>query len=319
MLMADRRAARLRPARFDDLGVRRALDDALLPVLVAAMAFLAALACSGFTASAEVARRWQEGATASVTIQVARPGEPASGPGGRTRREAVLGLLHATPGLASVRALTDAELSDLLRPWLGAAAETLSLPLPAAVAVQLSGAGTDLNALAAKLEAAAPGTVVERHDVLVRRLQVLTRTLEACAGLVLGIVVMVAALVVAMATRAGLAARREAIEIAHGLGATDGYIAGRFARRATRLVAAGATAGAAISVPVLVGLAAMAAPFLSLDALNQATPSGAQIWSSLGLLPVSLWAALPILPSAACVIGWAVAQVVVRRWLRQLP
>ena len=38
----------LRPPGFDDLGLRRALDDGMLPFLVAAMAFLAALTLGGF-------------------------------------------------------------------------------------------------------------------------------------------------------------------------------------------------------------------------------------------------------------------------------
>src|SRR5947209_391157 len=138
VFMADRRArrsARLRPAHFDDLGVRRALADRLLPLLVAAMTFLAALAYSGFVATSAVAHHWQQGASASLTIQVPRPGEPARAGNAQTRRDAVLAILSDTSGIASTRALTDAELSDLLRPWLGASAESLSLPLPAAIAV----------------------------------------------------------------------------------------------------------------------------------------------------------------------------------------
>ena len=320
--MADRRArrsARLRPARFDDLGVRRALADRLLPILVAAMAFLAALACSGFVAAAAVAHHWQEGASASLTIQVPRPGEPARAGTAQTRRDTVLAILGDMPGIASARALTDAELSDLLRPWLGASAESLSLPLPAAIAVHLSGSGPDMDGLAARLDAAAPGTLVERDDIWIRRLAILAHSLEACAGLALLIVAAVAALVVAVATRAGLAARREAIDVAHGLGATDGYIAGRFARRATLLAASGATAGAIASLPVLLGLAALAAPLASLNASGEALAPETSIWSWLGSLPFPLWIALPVLPWAASVIGWTAAQVTVRRWLRQLP
>src|SRR5579864_5927809 len=108
-----------------------------------------------------------------------------------------------------------------------------------------------MDGLAARLDTAAPGTLVERHDIWIGRLAILARSLEACAGLALLVVAAVAALVVAVATRAGLAARREAIEIAHGLGATDGYIAGRFAGRATKLVASGGAAGAVVSLPVL--------------------------------------------------------------------
>ena len=47
---------RLRPARFDDLGLRRALGDRMLPLLVAAMTFLAALALAGSAAAAALGR-----------------------------------------------------------------------------------------------------------------------------------------------------------------------------------------------------------------------------------------------------------------------
>ncbi|MBV9755800.1 MAG: hypothetical protein JO047_01985 [Alphaproteobacteria bacterium] len=316
--MADRRgrrAARLRPARFDDLGVRRALADRLLPVLVGAMAFLAALACAGFVGAAAMAGHWQAGAGTALTIQVPHPGDPA--PDGRgTRRDTVLGTLRAAGGVASARALTDAELSDLLRPWLGAGAESLALPLPAVIAVRLQADGPDPEGIAARLAAAAPGTLVERHDVWVRRLAALARSMQACAGLALLVVAVVAALVIAVATRVGLAARRQAIEIVHDLGARDGYIAGRFARRATKLAFVGAAAGTMASVPVLLRLAALAAPFAGNNAAADPEASG---FDWLHALPPSLWIALPALPLVAGLIGWVAAQTTVRRWLRRLP
>ncbi len=314
-----RRAALLRPARFDDLGVRRAMADRLLPALVAAMTFLAALASTGFVAAAAVARHWQEGAVASVTVQVPRPGDPAQSAHSGTRRDAVLAILGETQGFASVRPLSDAELSDLLRPWLGASAESLSLPLPAVIAVHLQGGGPNMNALAVRLNAVAPGTLVERHDVWSRRVQMLARSLEACAGLALLVVALVAALVVGVATRAGLMARREAIEIAHHLGASDGYIAARFAGRATRLTAIGASAGAIAALPLLMGLAALAAPFANFDAGGDAVAAENLVLSWLTALPSSLWLVLLALPAAASLIGWVMAQVTVRRWLRRLP
>jgi len=124
---------------------------------------------------------------------------------------------------------------------------------------------------------------------------------------------MVAAAVIAVATRAGLSARREAIEIVHGLGATDGYIAGRFAARATMLATAGGLAGAIVAMPVLLTLANIAAPF---GGDSVATD---QLADALGVLPLGLWLALPGLPAAAALIGFLTAQGTVRRWLRRLP
>ena len=71
-------AGRLRPPRFDDLGLRRALGDRILPLMVAAMTFLAALALAGVVGAAALAAHWQRGAAEVVTVQVPRPAEPAA-------------------------------------------------------------------------------------------------------------------------------------------------------------------------------------------------------------------------------------------------
>jgi cell division transport system permease protein len=308
---------RLRPARFDDLGLRRALGDRMLPLLVAAMAFLAALALGGLVAAQTLAGNWRAGAGSALTVQVPRPGETHSGrAGGETRLDAALALLRATPGIAAARPLSDGELADLLRPWLGAGAERLALPLPAVIDVRLAAvAPADPGPLAARLAAAVPGTLTESHGVWVQRLAVLARSLQACAWMALAVVAAVAAAVVAIATRAGLAARREAIEIVHALGAADGYIAGRFAGRATTLAGVGGLLGALAALPVLLALARLAAPFSGAPAAD-AEVSGVAMLAS---LPAALWVALPALPLGAAAIGFLTAHGTVRRWLRSLP
>lgn len=311
--MTSLRASRsLRPAGFDELGLRRAISDRMLPFMVAAMAFLAALAVAGWVGAASLARHWQQGAGMALTVQVPRPREPAA-QGGGTRLDRVMAVLIGTPGIAEAKPLTDEELGELLRPWLGSGAERLALPLPAVVAVHLADSAVESDRLARRLDEAAPGTLVESHGVWIRRLAVLARSLEACAGLAVLLVAAVAAAVIAVATRAGLAARREAIEIVHGLGATDGYIAARFAGRATLLAATGGAFGAVLALPVLLALARLAAPFAG-GASDAVSPA-----EMLATLPVSLWLTLPGLPAATAAIGFATAQDTVRRWLRQLP
>ncbi len=301
----------LRPAGFDELGLRRAISDRMLPFLVAAMAFLAALAVAGWIGAAALARHWQLGAGAALTIQVPQPKDPAA-QGAGARIDRVLALLTGTPGVADAHALSEDELGDLLRPWLGSGAERLALPLPAVVAVQLSDPGLDLTDLTRRLVTAAPRTLIESHGVWIGRLAALARSLQACAGLALLLVASVAAAVIAVATRAGLASRREAIEIVHGLGATDSYIAARFAGRATLLAASGGFVGAVLALPVLLTLGVLAAPFTG-GAVDIASPAG--ITAS---LPAALWLVLPGLPAAAAIIGFLTAQATVRRWLRRL-
>ena len=297
----------LRRGRFDDLGLRRALSDRLLPALVAAMTFLAALTFAGVLAASGMAEHWRQGAAAVLTVQVPHAKADA---GGSARLDRATALLRGTPGITRVRVLPDEELADLLRPWLGTGAQAMSLPLPAVIEVRLAPGETELpGTLQARLDAAAPGSFVESHGVWLQRLTTLARSLQACALAALLLVAGVAAAVVAVATRAGLAARRDAIEIVHGLGASDSFIANRFAQRATLLAVSGACIGAIAALPVLLALASLAAPFGVTEAAPGVVPR----------LPVALWAALPGLPAAAAAIGWVTAQATVRRWLRRLP
>lgn len=296
------RAVSLRPAGFDELGLRRALDGRMLPFLVGAMAFLAALGLAGWVAAAALAAHWHSGAAAALTIQVPRPAEDS-------RLDKVLALVQASPGVTEAHALTPKELGALLAPWLGTDADTPALPLPGVIAAHLADPDQGTEALAGQLQAAAPGTVVEQQGVWVRRLTTLARSVQAFAGAGLLVLACIAAAVIVVATRAGLAARREAIEIVHGLGASDGYIAGRFAARTTGLAVLGAVAGAIAAIPALLFLAHLAAPFAQ----------GRTSDGRFGGLPPALWMLLPSLPLAAAAIGFATAQATVRRWLRRLP
>jgi cell division transport system permease protein len=124
----------------------------------------------------------------------------------------------------------------------------------------------------------------------------------------------VGAAVVAIATRAGLAARRDSVRIVHGLGATDGYISRRFAGRATLLALAGGVIGAVLAAPMVAGLAALAVPLLA----GAAGPPPAALADWAGMVPPSLWLGLAGLPLAAAGIGFATAWLSVRAWLRGL-
>ena len=302
-------ARSLRPARADDLGMRRALSDRLLPLLVGAMVFLAALALAGAMAAASLADRWNSGAAAVITVTVPSPDSVQNGV---SRAQAVTQILTASHGITSARRLPNAEINALLKPWLGEDPQELSLHLPAIFGVRTD-AGLRRTGLEASLAQAAPGTLVQRNAEFLTRLSALIRSLQACAALALAIVTFVAAAIVGVATRAGLAARRDAIEIVHGLGATDRMIAGQFAHRITVLVFSGALAGLVLAMPVLIGLAALAAPF---SAPGSHTLDAAWL---VQLLPPLLWGLLVALPPVAAFIGWSTAQATVRAWLRRLP
>jgi len=286
------------PPGRDPLGLRHAGADRLLPALVAAMALLAALALSAAEGAGALAARWRGGLADIVTVQL-----PDADPG---RAAAALARLAALPEVASARPIPPERLAALLRPWLGP--QMAGLPeqlLPGLIELRLAGPPAAPEALATRLAAAVPGAAVELQGLWLGRILALSDTLRGLALAALALVAAIAIAVVILAVQGGIAARRDSIMILHGIGATDGEIAGRFARRIAWLSGGGALLGTLLALPMLAALAGLAAPLI-----------GAATTAPWGRLP---WLGLLLLPPGAALLGWSAAQATLRHWLRRLP
>lgn len=301
-----------RATRFDELGLRRALADRIVAFLVAAMAFLAALALAGWMGAAVLAGHWEGAAGSTLTVQVPRSGDPAKSVTG-TRLSAVQALLNTAPGVVSAKTLSDGQLNALLRPWLGVDVKDLAAPVPTVIAVRTNGDVEKLTDLAALLAQNAPDTIVEDHAAWAAQLGTLARSLQLCSGIVLLIVTVVTAAVIAVVMRSGLTARRQAILVVYQLGATDSYVVRRFAVRAAVLASIGGALGGLFALPVVFAMASIVAP-LAGGRLQVLTVSDA-----ISLLPVQLWVMPVVLAVAAGIVGYGSTQFTMRQWLRQLP
>ena len=277
--------------RGDPIGLRGALADRLLVALIAAMALFATCALAGHEAVSQMAKRWQQGANAAVTVQIPNP-TPA-------RMEAALGALRALPAVREAQAVDPGRMAELLRPWLG---DVAGLPLPGVIELRLADLAADPVLIGDRVAEAVPGAVTEAHGVFVARLAALARALSAAALMVVLLVAVVGASVVVLAVRAGIAARRDSVMVLHMLGAADRDIAGRFARRTAWLALLGAILGVGLAVGVVWALLQLAGPMLP-EITTQDLPL-------LGLAAIPLSAAL---------IAWAATIASILLWLRRLP
>jgi cell division transport system permease protein len=277
--------------RADPIGLRGALADRLLVALIAAMALFATCALAGHEAVSQLAKRWQQGANAAVTVQIPNP-TPA-------RMEAALEVLRALPAVREAQAVDPARMAELLRPWLG---DVAGLPLPGVIELRLADLAADPVLIGDRVAEAVPGAVTEAHGVFVARLAAVARALSAAALAALLLVAVVGASVVVLAVRAGIAARRDSVMVLHMLGAADRDIAGRFARRTAWLAVLGAILGVALAAALLWGLSQLASPMLP-----EITPQD---------LP---WLALAAIPISAASIAWGATKVSILLWLRRLP
>ena len=277
--------------RGDPIGLRGALADRLLVALIAAMALFATCALAGHEAVSQLAKRWQQGANAAITVQIPNP-TPA-------RMEAALEVLRALPAVREAQAVDPGRMAELLRPWLG---DVAGLPLPGVIELRLADLAADPVLIGDRVAEAVPGAVTEAHGVFVARLAAVARALSAAALMVVLLVAVVGASVVVLAVRAGIAARRDSVMVLHMLGAADRDIAGRFARRTAWLALLGAILGVGLAAGVVWALLQLAGPMLPEIATQD--------------LPLLGLAAIPL---SAALIAWAATIASILLWLRRLP
>jgi cell division transport system permease protein len=239
---------RWRPAPF--LPEREARDGALIFV-VAVLCFLACLTAIGVLAADRAAGAWTGQLVGEATVIVRPRGGETPDAAAARAAEALAG----TPGVAEARALEPAKAYDLIRPWLGDVSDIEDLPVPRLVAVTLDARHpADAKRLRAALQSQGVDATVDDHSLWIkdiRRAGALVRWLGVGVFL---LIAAAAAAVVAFATRAGLAARRDVVEVLHLTGAEDGYIARLFLARFARVAAQAGLIGAAAAAVVAGGL-----------------------------------------------------------------
>lgn len=270
--------------RRSDLPLDHDAHSRFLPWLIAFMVFLAVLAMAGMLMLNSVAKRWDQGVTGTLTIQIAPSEDPAEDD---IRLRAALTVLASTKAIDRYEVMSDGRVLKLLEPWLGGIANSEELPLPRLIDIELhSGVDLDAAVLAERLAAKVPGSSVDDHRVWLERLVSLIRTVQTLATMVLLFIGLATIGTVVFTTRTGLAIHREAIEVLHLIGAQDAYIARQFARRALSLGLTGGLLGLLLGIPTLMGIGYLVGrmdgflvPSLHLAPYH---------WVMVGLLPVGV-------------------------------
>lgn len=231
--------ARWRPAPF--LPEADAHDGALTFV-VAVLCFLACLTALGVIASDRASRDWSNQLSGEATV-IVRP-KTTESPDSAAARAAE--ALAGAPGVSEARAIERAKAEALIAPWLGPSVDLEDLPVPRLVAVTLDPKRPATAAsLDHALKAAGVDAIVDDHSMWIgdiRRAAGLTRWFGLAVFL---LIAATAAAVVAFATRAGLAARRDVVETLHLTGAQDAFIAQLFQVRFAKTAAVAGLFGAA--------------------------------------------------------------------------
>ena len=263
-----------------------------------AMAFLAVFALALSLAAGRLADRWGQELAQSATLRIVAPLDQRA-----AQTDAALAILQTTRGVASARALSDAEQQALLAPWFGSELALDTLPVPRLIEIVENREGLDAAGLRLRLAAEVPGAVLDDHS---RWREPLVQAASGLRWLGWVSILLIAAAVAAMVTlaaNAALAANAQVISVLRLVGATDDYIAQAFIRRFTLRALAGAAAGTA---------AGMVAVFL----LPDASDVGGFL-TGMGFRGLEwLWPLL--IPLMAAAVAFAATGMAATRTLREL-
>jgi len=244
----------------------RETGAAPLDVVIAVMAFLAALALGASLIADRTALGWRAGLADRLTVQILPPARNGADHALEDEVAAALVVLRATPGIAHAAPLSQDQTLALLQPWLGQDSLVAELPLPRLIDATITpGASVDLATLTAQLKQAAPDSLLDDHARWISRLKSLADAITWSAYGILLLIAIATAAAVSFATRAGLEAHHEMVELLHQMGAHSNFIARAFERHYFR-AALGAAAVGAILAAILF-LAAGGLEFAGIEAV----------------------------------------------------
>jgi len=263
------------------------------PWVIAIMSFSIMLIAASGLALASTAALVSSSIETRYTLQV---------PGGGANLAQLVATVRSTPGVSSVQAVPEIDMRQTLERWLGPAAESAELPVPALIDFDAADASR-LASLQRRAQSIAPGASIVAHRDSVRPLLHSLHLLQWVAfGLVLLLSAAASAAVV-LAARGALDTHRFTIEVMHGIGATDLQVTHMFQRKILIDALIGSLAGALAAAVVLLLLASGAA--LAGELTGGAT-----------LGPIDLLI-LALLPLALTLLATWVARTAVLRSLRK--
>jgi cell division transport system permease protein len=240
--------------------------------------------------------------TASVLSSAIESRYALEVPGGGADLDGLLATVRSSPGVTSADAVPESDMRKTLERWLGPAAQSRELPVPALINFDFR-QGANLSTLEQRVKSIAPGTRIVAHRDSVAPLM---RSLILLQAVALGLVLLLsaaAAAAVVLAARGALDTHRFTIEVMHGIGASDLQVTHLFQRKIAIDAFIGSIAGglaAAVVLLLLAGGAAFAGELTGGATLN--------------LLDLLI---LALLPFALTALATWVARAAVLRALRE--
>ena len=246
--MSKERAIGRAEKRQYDLPLNRGSGTGFLVILIALMTFLGMLALSASFALSAMTHRWSSGLENRISIEI-----PTQDETGKlldrgtitTLTQNIAEGLKGTPGIVSIHALDDAEITKLVEPWLGTDLAKTDIPIPGIVAIETSTSDSQtLQTIHNKISAITPAARMDTHEEWLSDLLRFTGAMKLVAMILAIVIAVTTVTAVSGAVRSRMALHRAEVELLHLMGASDKYITRQFQRHSMILALRGGIAGA---------------------------------------------------------------------------
>ena len=208
--------------------------DFALTFVVAVLVFLASITCLGALAANRAAHGWTAQLQGAATVVVRPTGIESADDAAARAAEALAGV----KGVTEARAMEKEQAQALLEPWIGKDALSEDLPVPRLVTVELTRRNPPgAAALALALKTAGVDATVDDHHLWIADIERSASVARWAAIVVFLLIAGAAGAVIAFATRAGIAAHHEVVEVLHLSGASRAFIVRMFQLRFARTAA----------------------------------------------------------------------------------
>ena len=242
-------------ARKQELPLKGENTSLFLQVIISIAVFIFAITLSGVLSVDSVVNSWNKSILGSLTVQII-PVNDINKEKARAEtlvyEEKAVEFLKSVNGVTRVSALSDEQLNELLRPWLGDGIDISELPAPRFIDVRISpDAEFDFAQLAKDLAAASPQASLDNHKLWLNKLIAFADGLNLIASTILILISAITSGAIFYTTQMSLGLHRQIIEILHVIGAKDAYIAQQYARRMAFLGLTGGIIGLFFAVPAI--------------------------------------------------------------------
>ncbi|MDR2933950.1 MAG: hypothetical protein LBU68_01560 [Rickettsiales bacterium] len=225
-------------------------DSNLLSLITALMVFIASLSAMCVMGVNNLFNAWNQDLNGQITIQ-ALPFDKKNNVMTKVelkkKVDDILINLKSRKEFSNVNLITDSEIDEMLKPWLGASVESFDIPIPYLIDAKVDysddGEHTNLAVLERDLKDVFGPLSIEDHKKWLTDIRKIKSSVQFLAYFILVAIILTTSVTVIYTTSASFKAQKNSVEIFHLIGAFDEFIASQFARSVFKLTLLGSLTG----------------------------------------------------------------------------